>query len=71
MHRRYDSSKHLLESKYEWIMDSMKGRINEALQFATTERWTDAWGDSWMLGLHLTQVFYESLELVVKSSYKI
>lgn len=52
-------------------MDSMKGRINEALQFATTERWTDAWGDSWMLGLHLTQVFYESLELVVKSSYKI
>ena len=42
-------------------MDSVKRRINEALQFTNTERWTDAWGDSWMLGLHLTQVFMKAL----------
>lgn len=60
MHSRHDLNKHLLESTYEWIMDSMKRRINEVLQFAIKERWTDAWGDSRMLGLHSTQVFMKA-----------
>lgn len=69
-------------SKYEWIMESMKGRINEALQFANREmgkglgrqlpEGMGGWG-----GVTPHPGFYKSLEvgenrLAIKcSSYKI
>ncbi|KAM6453426.1 uncharacterized protein PHA67_019283 [Liasis olivaceus] len=62
---RHSLSKPLLESEYEHVMESVQGKISEALCLAVlTDGWTNVWGEG-IINFVITTpqpVFYRSIE---------